>query len=641
MGQTLDRAVKTGVLGLIWLAVPLSLLAQPQARIWVPEGYRLLTVEERQSLSAQELKAIGERNQALLREALDRMSPEEQQAIVEGLQRASQDPQLSLPEKQYATMASMLILSLGMQRHEEQQRNEEKARFQKLLRDQEETTKGFPGDQKSVEAEASAVEALFKKEDSRKLYLRILRPLRARPWNDSARVVFRRLVRADSQPTQNRGTLYDAALAFVREREAETSEEGSWFSLEAFLRLSLRGEVPEAKKLFATAIAKNSRDIESYLYPLLIADIEGSEAERVRLRERARKEWLKEEDLDLALFRQLPFLPPELQVRARTTFEKRYKGAHPTDWPSRLQVVAAGIQDGRLQEVENEATTLLALPLSALPEPYRTEFLALKLRAMAGSGKCGEVAAEIARLEASAEAAYPRQADPYSSPRPRTIQNVVELRASLSERGRDLEKLKAALADGSLEKSPEWRDVPKEQRRDQAKEWISQLEKDTAEMDSLLEGRDDAAVASMWSRRELADWEKAHNIVEEQDYDLYGEAERLSILVRSAQGKCFLAKRKPAAAVEVLKPCVGGGRNYHLECIFPLIDAGVALVEEGRLKEAVAIYAVVSPSFASTDKLYEAIEKAEPGAVKRFERPPMKPVPTPRRWNSPSPSSGL
>jgi hypothetical protein len=86
--------------------------------------------------------------------------------------------------------------------------------------------------------------------------------------------------------------------------------------------------------------------------------------------------------------------------------------------------------------------------------------------------------------------------------------------------------------------------------------------------------------------------------------------------------------------VAVLKACAGEGRNFHLDCIFPLTDAGVALAEQGRVEDAAAVYAIVSPSFASTDKLYEAIEKAAPGRVRKFEPTPMKPVALP----SPTPT---
>ena len=157
------------------------------------------------------------------------------------------------------------------------------------------------------------------------------------------------------------------------------------------------------------------------------------------------------------------------------------------------------------------------------------------------------------------------------------------------------------------------------------------MQDDLREIEALPWPENDAAVAAEWTRRDLARWKTAHNIVEDQVYDIYGEAEGLSIAVRSALGKCLLAQRKPLAAVAVLKPCVGGGGNFHLDCISPVVAAGIALAEAGRVNDAAAVYVIVSLSFASTDELYDAIEKAAPGLVKRYEPPPMKPfvLPTP------------
>jgi hypothetical protein len=82
-------------------------------------------------------------------------------------------------------------------------------------------------------------------------------------------------------------------------------------------------------------------------------------------------------------------------------------------------------------------------------------------------------------------------------------------------------------------------------------------------------------------------------------------------------------------AARVLKPCVGEGRNFHLDCIFPLIDAGVAFAQKGDIREAAAIYNLVEPSFASTEALFLAIETKSPGAVKKRVPVPPKPMPRP------------
>jgi hypothetical protein len=620
------------------VAIALPASAQEEERLWMPEGYRLLSVEERQGLPLEDLKAIFSKNTALLEESLSRMTSSERVALGQELERFKQTHTLSDVEKQYVTIVSMRILAGGIEEHHQKQKDAEKARFEKLLRDQEET-RGFPTDEKSVETEANAVETAVGHDDPRKLYLRILRPLRARPWNDSARVIFRRLVRGDSEPGSKGGTLYDAALAFLHTRQAEAPEQGSWFSLEAFLRLSLRGEVAEAKRLFSIAIAKNSRDIEGYVYPLLIAEIEENETERVRLWQRARRIWPKEGDLDVELYRQLPMLPSKLQVRARATFERRYKRTHPADWDSRIEIVRGAIHDNHLQEVEEETTGLLSLPVSVLPEPYRSEFLTLNLLARAGLGKCDEVTAQIPVLERSADLAYPREADPDATPVPKTVSHARQLRASLPQLRREFETLKTSLADASPDRSPGASEIPKEQREALMKTAISRMQDDLREIETLPWAENDEAVAAEWSLRDLARWKTAHNIVEDQVYDLYGNAERLSLLVRSALGKCFLAQRKPLAAVAVLKPCVGGGENFHLDCIFPLVDAGVTLAEAGRVNDAAAVYAIVSLTFASTDKLYDAIEKATPGLVKRYVPPPMKPFVLPTPLPTPHPTS--
>jgi hypothetical protein len=597
----------------------------------MPEGYRLLSVEEQQNLPPDDLKAIFSKNKALLEESLTRMTASERASLGQELQRFMQTHALSEVERRYVSIVAMRILAGAMEEHHLQQKDAETSRFDKLLRDQEETTRGFPTDQQSVETEANAVEAAVGLEDARKLYLRILRPLRARPWNDSARVIFRRLVRGDSQPGSKVGTLYDAALAFLRSREAEAPQQGSWFSLEAFLRLSLRGEVADAKRLFAIAVAKDSRDLEGYIYPLLIAEIEENEAERMRAFERTRKIWPKEGDLDVELYRQLPMLPSELQVRARATFERRYKRTHPADWGSRIEIVRGAIQDNRLREVEQETAGLLTLPVSALAEPYRSEFLTLNLRARAGLGECDAVAAQMPVLEKSAERAYPRAADPGAPPLPKTAADAGQMRAALPRIRREFESFKASLEDGSLDRSPGTSDMPKEEREALMKTAMSRMQDDLREIEALPWAENDAAVAAGWTRRDLARWKTEHNIVEDQVYDIYGEAEGLSIVVRSALGKCFLAQGKPLAAVAVLKPCAGGGSNFHLDCISPLVDAGIALAEAGRVNDAAAVYGIVSRSFVSTDKLYQAIDKAAPGVVKKYEPPPMKPfvLPTP------------
>jgi hypothetical protein len=623
-----------------------ALSDQEQEGPWMPDGYRLLSAEERQSLPPEELKAIQTRNTMLLRDAVHAMTPEERMAVAKRLEAFGRGQERTQVEKQYVTMTTMMLLSVAMEEKVQEDRAADQARFQKLLRDQEETSRTVPPDQKSVEAEAHAIAALIGKEDQRRLYLRALGALRARPWNYFIRVCFHRIVRSDSvrsQPT----SLYDAALVFVRARQAESPDEGSWFSLEAFLRLTVRGEVAQATKLFAAANAKGAKDVECRIFPLLLAEMDGNAAEAGRLRPRALEAWPKSEDLDRVLLESIDQFPSELAARARETFGKKYARAHPADWSSRVDRLRSALDDAYLQEVhgdaaampsalravESETTMLLSLPLSGLPEPHRAEVFALQLRAKAGLGKCEEVSPAITVLEAEAEVAYPRQFDPDSQPRARTVQDVQSLKASIGEERRGVEKLREALTDGTLEREPELRDVPQEERLKLAREALTEMEREVADADSLLRDKDDPAAAAEWTRHELADWEKAHRILSREymdSYDLAGRGERLGIRVRAAEGQCLLARGMLLDAASILKPCVGGGRNFHTDCVSPLIEAGAALARKGDVREAAVIFNLVRPSSASSEALFQLIEAKAPGTVKKKDLVPISPMLLPK-----------
>jgi hypothetical protein len=604
----------------------------------MPEEYRLLSLEERQGLAPDELKAISSRNQTLLEEALARMTPAERVALGDELEHFGRTHALSDAEKHYVTLVSMRLLSGAMQEHVQQETEAEKARFQKLLRDQEETTRGFPSDQKSVEVEAWATYERRGKEDPHALYLRVLKPLRARPWNDVTRFVFQKLVGPGQPFVEINGEkhplppgLPDAALAFCKKRQAETPSEGAWFSLEAFFRLR-RGEVVEAKRLFHAAIAKEAKDGDSYVFPLLIAEIEQNAPEMASLRARAQRVWPKPNDLDRALLLNVVVLPAELEAKARRTFESRYKQAYPADWESRVAILRKNIEAGEFHSVESETGALLALPVSLLPEPQRTDFRALNLQAQAALGQCAGLETQIPLLEVKAASVYPWASDPDSPPPVRTLADVRALRAELEERRKTVEKLKKSIEDGSLDASTDWGEVPAAQRRSTAKRLVEEFEGENAATASRLPEGDDAAAALEWSRRELEKWEEEHfpglwraSGGQLGSLDIYGHAEGLSIGVRSAIGRCLLAKGDARAAVRVLKPCIAG-RYYHGACITPLVEAGVALVRVGALPEALAIYNLVSPSAVSTDPLFDAIKAAAPGAVERrtiVSRPPL------------------
>lgn len=614
------------------LGMSRALIAQQEDDVlWMPEGYRLLSKEERQSLPPDELKAVGTRNTELLRAAVKALTPEERQELAGKLQAFNGSHELADVERQYITMASMMLLSAAMEAKILDDRAADQKRFDQLLEEQEKTTKGFPGEREPVEAEADAIEELMGKQDSRALYLRALKPLRARPWNDAIRVCFRKIVRGNSYPGRQSTSLYDAAIVFLHARQAETPAEGSWYSLEAFLRLSMRGEVPEARRLFAIANAKHAKDVECITFPILLAEIDGDQAEVERLMPRAREAWPKKEDLDRNLMNDIDVLPVGLQARARDTFGGKFRKDHPADWSTRAELMASALSSNRPAEVENEASTLLALPYATLPEPNRSEIFALQLRAKAALGKCDEVAVEIPRFEAAANAAYRTDFDPNVPPRPRSAGDVAELRHSLQEGRQALQQLKASLADGSLEKAAEWGDTPKEERRKEAERWVADLEKNLAKFEAILNGRDDKAAAAAWSREELAAWRAAHHITDNSIYDLAGRAERLSIAVRAAEGICYLDKGRPADAARILAPCIGSGQNAHGVCAEPMVKAGHALVARGQFQEAGAVYAkvVLIENYSSlADDIYQEIEKASPGTVKRVEQTPRPPMPT-------------
>lgn len=613
---------------------------QEEERLWMPEGYRFLSNEERQTLSAEEVKTITARNTEILIDAARKMTAEERSAVLASHQRVAESRQLSQAERQYASRVSMLLLSEAAEEHSQKERRAQEAAFARMLKEQEDSSKGFPTDQESVENEAMAVRALLRQgEDLQKLYLRILRPLRSRPWNDSARVTLRQILRSDPVSTlpevrKRSKSLIEAALVFIEARRAESTGQGAWDSLEAFLRLSFLHELAPAKKLFASAVAKNAQDVESHSYPLLIAEIE-EDADAIRTYlPRAQKAWPRKEDLDRALYEDIGLLPADLQAKARGNVAARYKEAYPADWESRQRTLAQKLWDRRsrqadpqlwdrqFQEVENETEMLLALPHTILPEPHRVHFRSMNLRAKAGLGYCGPAHREVADFEAEAGRVYPARQDPSSPPRPRTAAQVRALRVESAAHGKESEAFRRSLEDGSFQEDPEWRNLTPAERATLLEALSKQLERSRPETEALKIA-DDAAASAEWSRRELAQWETTQPMTRNATYDLAGQAERLGIGVREAVGKCYLEKKGALEAARVLKPCVGGGRNIHTACVDPLVEAGLQLVSSGNIPAAVEIYRSVEATYGRADRLFEALEQAAPGRVQRHERPPL------------------
>jgi hypothetical protein len=616
----MGRAVGIVILA---LAAAAPVRSQDEAGLWMPEGYRLLSFEERKALAEDELKALQTENTRRLREAVREMSPEERQAVSQRLSQFGASHELRDYEKQYITLTQMFLLSAGEAEKREVESAAAEARFQQLLHDQETDTKGFPAEQAAVENEAAAIESEVGKADSRVLYLRALRPLRVRPWNSEIRWCFRQVVRSEPYSASQKRSLYLAALAFLQAREKESPAEGSWFSLDAYLRLTVAREVPEARRLFAIAVQKNANDVESRTYPILFAEIDGDQKEVERLMPRAREAWPDEQDLQLSLIHAIDALPPDLQARAKEAVGNKYKKAFPADWASRAEILEASLARGSYAEVESESTAVLALPATSLPVRDRSAFLALRLRAAAGLGRCEEVVGQIPQLEAAVALATPDSTDEFAPPPPRRARDVAALRAQLREGQRDLQDLRGAIADGSIEASPGWDDVPKAERRDVAEQWASDLEAHLEKMKEILKGSDEA-VAAEWSRRELADWYASHNIPATSLLDAADPGSRLVIQVRGAAGKCLLAHHRAADAARVLVPCVGSGANYHEDCAVPILEAGRELVQQGQLQEAASVYratAALQNYTLIADDLYWEIERAAPGTVKRYVPP--------------------
>lgn len=220
----------------------------------------------------------------------------------------------------------------------------------------------------------------------------------------------------------------------------------------------------------------------------------------------------------------------------------------------------AAVRAATVTEIERKATLLLQLPLSALPEPSRTDIFALQLRTRSDLGRCDEVSADIPRLERIAARVYPRHRDSEAPPTARTLVEVRALQSRLSEDRAFHDRLKAARSDGSVVRWPELQDVASGDRLGTAREILAGVEEEFREEEGLLRGREDSEVAAEWSRRDLARWEKSHGVASPQlgSYDASSQSERLSIQVRAAQGRCLLARQRMAEAVRVLEPCVGG-----------------------------------------------------------------------------------
>jgi hypothetical protein len=132
--------MKRILLGLLLISVAVLAQAQQdqdQEQLWMPEGYRLLTIEERQALPPAELQAIGARNQELLRAAVKAMSREERQKLAASLESYRNRPDATQVEKQYVTMAAMLLMATVIEEDQQKTKQAAQDRLQALIREQD------------------------------------------------------------------------------------------------------------------------------------------------------------------------------------------------------------------------------------------------------------------------------------------------------------------------------------------------------------------------------------------------------------------------------------------------------------------------------------------------------------------------
>jgi len=111
------RAVGILILALV-AAVPLAGQnepAQEEPGLWIPEGYHLLSFEERKELSEEQLKAVQTENTRLLRDAVHAMAPEERQAVAQQLTQFGASHELRDYEKQYITVTQMMLMSASIE----------------------------------------------------------------------------------------------------------------------------------------------------------------------------------------------------------------------------------------------------------------------------------------------------------------------------------------------------------------------------------------------------------------------------------------------------------------------------------------------------------------------------------------------
>jgi hypothetical protein len=110
-----------------------------------------------------------------------------------------------------------------------------------------------------------------------------------------------------------------------------------------------------------------------------------------------------------------------------------------------------------------------------------------------------------------------------------------------------------------------------------------------------------------------------------RQYDIQGKAEEISISIRTETGICYLDHGDPNAAMRVLTPAIGAGKNLHGYPIGHLVKAATLVAESGRVDDAIRIYERLRSGDIALTGLYQAIEKSAPGRL----RPPPAAQPNP------------
>ncbi|MDP9120177.1 MAG: hypothetical protein M3O15_02230 [Acidobacteriota bacterium] len=559
---------------------------------WLPEGYVILSFEEVDKLlHTGQGTALGEifrRNADLLARALAKLTPEELDALRVRMHeyRAQEVPAQELHN--YSE-----VVELHAAERLRLLRSRAPAAFDSLVKAQEETTSGFADDRETVGREAIRLEQLIGKQPDAELYLAVLRPLRARPWNRDARRVLHAIVDHDEPAVpidRDRFlTLRLGALDFIHKREVEQPAQGAWFSLEASFH-KRDADFGEVRPLWERAVALQARDDETHSMAIILARLDGDAA-----REQKALEWVARDgvtdkeaiEAGVRLFGDR-YLPENLRERLYHAALHAPGGA--TDWEGRLEQLE---HSSSIEFTIRETAKILGIPEASLPpQPYRAELLALNLRSRIidhhfDQEPCDEVAKELPALETQAAAAYPAAADPNLPPRPHAPAEVMGLRQELAEM-KEAKKRLSELA--ASHRDPEGQELTAEAEAELS-QMRAAIESDSQAAAHRLAGKSDGAVVAEWNRRELEEWRKEH--LEKrgsQEVLPLAEAERLTFRVRAALADCYSTGQRYREAAAVIERCMLPRPQVDSPCTLAYLNLGMQMAQHGQAREAESVY---------------------------------------------------